>query len=61
MYRRAVRLGAALYVSLLSACSTGINAGGKTLASNGGTAFIVMAIMLVLLAATLWYFIGRED
>ncbi len=56
-----LRAVALLTIPLLSACSTGINAGGKTLGSNGGTAFVVMAIMLVLLAATLWYFIGRED
>ncbi|HEX2239815.1 MAG TPA: hypothetical protein VHJ82_01545 [Actinomycetota bacterium] len=55
------RVAALLSALLLSACSTGINAGGKTLGSNGGTAFVVMAVMLVLLAATLWYFIGRED
>lgn len=51
----------AFWVLALSGCSTGINAGGKTIASNGGSAFIVMAIMLVLLAATLWFFIGKED
>ncbi|MFN2526746.1 MAG: hypothetical protein ABR505_10885 [Actinomycetota bacterium] len=56
-----LRVLVALAATLMSACATGINAGGKTIASNGGSAFIVMAVMLVLLAATLWYFIGRED
>ncbi len=45
----------------MSACSRGINAGGKTLKDNGGTAFVVMALMLILLVVTMWFFLGRED
>lgn len=41
----------------LPACSRpGINAGRQ-----GGVAFIVFAVMLVVMGAVLWFFIGRED
>ncbi len=42
---------------LLSACTRpGINAG-----EEGGAAFILMAVMLILTCAILWFIQGRED
>ena len=46
---------------LLSACGTGIDAGGETLGENGGVAFIAMTFMLVLTVVILWWIMGRED
>ena len=46
---------------LLSACGTGIDAGGESLGENGGVAFIAMTFMLVLTAVILWWIMGRED
>jgi hypothetical protein len=41
----------------LSACNKpGINAG-----EEGGPAFILMAVMLILTAAILWFILGREE
>lgn len=41
----------------LSACTrTGVNAG-----EEGGIAFVLMAIMLVVTVAVLWFILGRED
>jgi hypothetical protein len=41
----------------LAACSKpGVNAG-----EEGGVAFIIFAVMLVVAYAVLWYFLGRED
>jgi hypothetical protein len=42
---------------LLSGCSkTGINAG-----EEGGQAFILLTIMLLVTMAILWFILGRED
>ena len=42
---------------LLSACTRpGINAG-----EEGGAAFILMAVMLILTCAILWFILGREE
>ncbi len=42
---------------LLSACTRpGVNAG-----EEGGKAFILMAVMLILTVAILWFILGRED
>ena len=54
-------LAALTSLLLLSACGTGIDAGGETLGENGGVAFIAMTFMLVLTAVVLWWIIGRED
>lgn len=44
-------------LAVVPACSRpGINAGRQ-----GGVAFIVFAVMLVLMGAVLWFFLGRED
>ena len=46
----------------LSACSkTGIDAGGESETNNGGIAFVAMTGMLIVIAAVLWWIIGRED
>ena len=56
------RLLAALSALLMmSACATGIDAGGESLGENGGVAFILMSIMLVLVVGILWWILGRED
>lgn len=54
-------LAALTSLLLLSACGTGIDAGGETLGENGGVAFIAMTFMLVLTAVVLWWIMGRED
>lgn len=51
----------ALLLTVLPACSRGINAGGESPTNNGGVAFIVMAVFLVLIAVVLWLFLGREE
>lgn len=45
----------------LGACATGIDAGGESLGENGGVAFILLTLMLLVIAAILWWIIGRED
>lgn len=54
----ALRVLALLIASLgLTACTkTGLNAG-----KQGGLAWIGMSVMLIAIAAILWFFIGRED
>ena len=48
---------AALLLLLAPACSrTGINAG-----EEGGQAFVLFTIMLIVTAAILWFILGRED
>ena len=42
-------------------CATGIDAGGETLGENGGVAFILLTVMLLLTGAVLWWIMGRED
>ena len=54
-------LAALASLLLLSACGTGIDAGGETLGENGGVAFIAMTFMLVLTGVVLWWIMGRED
>ena len=54
-------LAALTSLLLLSACGTGIDAGGESLGENGGVAFIAMTFMLVLTGAILWWIMGRED
>ena len=56
------RLLAALSALLvMTSCATGIDAGGETLGENGGVAFILMTVMLLLVAGILWWILGRED
>ena len=43
------------------ACSRGINAGGESPTDNGGVAFIVMAVFLVIICVALWLILGREE
>ncbi len=45
----------------MSACGTGIDAGGESLGENGGVAWIIMSVMLLSIAALLWWILGRED
>ena len=45
----------------LTACGTGIDAGGESLGENGGVAWILMSVMLLTIAGLLWWIIGRED
>ena len=45
----------------LGACATGIDAGGESLGENGGVAFILLILMLLVVGAILWWIIGRED
>ena len=47
--------------ALMSACSGGINAGGETETSNGGIAFVALAVMLLLTVLILWLILGRDD
>jgi hypothetical protein len=47
---------AAALTSLAACTGGGINAGEK-----GGTAFILMALMLIALAAILYFILGREE
>lgn len=47
---------ATLLLTLLSSCTNGVNAGRE-----GGVAFILMAVMLVLMVAILWFILGREE
>lgn len=54
-------LAALTSLLLLSACGTGIDAGGESLGENGGVAFIAMTFMLVLTVVILWWIMGRED
>ena len=56
------RLAVALMaLGLLGGCATGIDAGGESLGENGGVAFILMAVMLLVVGAVLWWIMGRED
>ena len=57
MHKQTRSTVAALLLLLAPACSrTGINAG-----EEGGQAFVLFAIMLILTAAILWFILGRED
>ncbi len=46
---------------LLGACARGINAGGESPTDNGGVAFVVMAVFLVIMCVVLWLILGREE
>lgn len=56
--RLAIALGALL---LFAGCGTGIDAGGESLGENGGVAFILLTVMLLLVGAIMWWIMGRED
>lgn len=45
----------------LGGCATGIDAGGESLGENGGVAFILLTVMLLVTGAVLWWIMGRED
>ena len=47
---------ASLPLAFLSSCTNGVNAG-----RDGGVAFILMAVMLVLMVGILWFILGREE
>jgi len=47
---------AVLVALSLTACTGGVNAGEK-----GGVAFIAFTVMLLVMVAVLYYFLGRED
>jgi hypothetical protein len=53
-----IALGASV---AMSACATGIDAGGETLGENGGVAWILMSGMLVGVGGLLWWIIGRDE
>lgn len=54
--RRRTQLAAALLL-LSSACTrTGINAG-----EEGGQAFILLTVMLLITMGILWFILGREE
>ena len=56
------RLAVALTSLLLFVgCGTGVDAGGESLGENGGVAFILMTVMLLVVGAVLWWIMGRED
>jgi hypothetical protein len=55
-----VMLAACALLSL-GACATGIDAGGESLGENGGVAFILLTLMLLVVGVILWWIIGRED
>ena len=60
--RSIVRALGMLSLLAFSACTgPGIDAGGESQGSNGGVAFMVMAVMLVLIGVILWFILGRED
>ncbi len=63
MRSRVARLWALLAVAAvaMSACNGGINAGGETETSNGGIAFIALAVMLLLTMLILWLILGRDE
>jgi hypothetical protein len=46
---------------LLGGCGTGVDAGGESLGENGGVAFILLTVMLLVTGAVLWWIMGRED
>lgn len=53
----ATRVGiASALLALLPACTNGINAGRE-----GGVAFIIMTVMLILMCVVLWIVLGREQ
>lgn len=54
-------LGFLTMAVLLSGCGTGIDAGGESLGENGGVAFILLTVMLVVTGLILWWIMGRED
>ncbi len=54
-------LAAASALLMMSACATGIDAGGESLGENGGVAFILMTVMLLIVCGILWWILGRED
>jgi hypothetical protein len=51
-----VVLAAAAASTTLTACTGGVNAG-----EEGGIAFILLTVVLVLGCAILWFILGRED
>lgn len=48
-------------VVALSACATGVDAGGESLGENGGVAWILMTAMLLSVGGLLWWIIGRDE
>ena len=46
---------------VLGGCATGVDAGGESLGENGGVAFILLTVMLLLTGAIMWWIMGRED
>ena len=53
--------GALTGLLLFAGCGTGVDAGGELLGENGGVAFILMTVMLLVVGAILWWIMGRED
>lgn len=47
---------AAALFALLPACTNGVNAGRE-----GGVAFIIFTVMLILMCVVLWLVLGRES
>lgn len=61
MMRRTKWLVGIIALIALSACGTGVDAGGETLGENGGVAWILMSAMLLSVGALLWWIIGRDE
>jgi len=51
----------ALAAFVFGACGTGVDAGGESLGENGGVAWILMSVMLIVIALILWWIMGREE
>ncbi len=59
MHRRSrmrASIGAAALPMLAGCTRTGVNAG-----EEGGTAFVLFTVMLILTAVILWFILGREE
>ena len=54
-------IGGLMALLALGGCATGIDAGGESLGENGGVAFILLTVMLLVTGAIMWWIMGRED
>lgn len=54
-------IGGLMALLMLGGCATGIDAGGESLGENGGVAFILLTVMLLVTGAVMWWIMGRED
>ena len=54
-------IGGLMALLAFGGCATGIDAGGESLGENGGVAFILLTVMLLVTGAIMWWIMGRED